>query len=94
MATLKPRTRTISVRLSEEEYSALRRLCEVSGSRSVSDLTRDAVSVLMNGTLRHDVLVNYMDEVRAKMSSLDKRIEDLVLEMNSLKGDGSKQGDA
>lgn len=90
MMVLKPRLRTISVRLSEEEYAALKRLSEASGSRSVSDLTRDAVGTLMNGSLRPEVLGNYMEEVQSKMSSLDKRIEELMLEMNSLKGDDKK----
>ena len=45
----------ISVRLSDEEYTALRRLCLVTGARSVSDITRDAMRMLLNGANREDL---------------------------------------
>jgi hypothetical protein len=49
MKILKPRSRMISVRLSEEEYATLLHLCSATGARSVSDFTRDAMRVLLNG---------------------------------------------
>ncbi len=78
MTVLKPRSRTISVRLSEDEYLALRQLCVVTGARSVSDLTRDAMQVLINGSTRDNALSSCMDEFRAQINSLDRRIEELV----------------
>jgi hypothetical protein len=66
MADLRPRSRMISVRLSDEEYTALRRLCLVTGARSVSDMTRDAMRVLLDGANREVVTGNYMDEFRAQ----------------------------
>jgi len=42
-----PRSRKISVRLSEEEYFSLRRLCFATAARNVSDLTRRAVRELL-----------------------------------------------
>ena len=69
MTVLKPRNRMISVRLSEEEYLALRRICSVTGARSVSDLTRDAMRVLLNGSDREDALGTNMDEFRAQMKA-------------------------
>jgi hypothetical protein len=75
MTVLKPRTRMISVRVSEEEYSAFRRLCLVAGARSVSDLTRDAMRMLLNGANREDVLGIHVNEFRTQMRSLDRKIE-------------------
>ena len=49
MKILKPRSRMISVRLCEEEYATLLHLCFATGARSVSDFTRDAMRVLLNG---------------------------------------------
>jgi hypothetical protein len=46
----------ISIRLSEDEYLGLKQLCVVTGARSVSDLTRDAMRVVLNGVNRDDVL--------------------------------------
>ena len=89
MAVLKPRSRMISVRLSEEEYAALRELCQVTGARSVSDLTRDAMRVLLEGGSREDVLGSRIDEFRAQMKSLDSKIDTLAAEITSFKANGA-----
>jgi Arc/MetJ-type ribon-helix-helix transcriptional regulator len=59
----------ISVRLSEDEYAALRRLCQATGARSVSDLTRDAMRGLIENGTREDALGTRMEEFRAQMKS-------------------------
>lgn len=90
MAVLNPRSRMISVRLSEEEYSALRRLCSVTGARSVSDLTRDAMRVLLTGSGQKEVLGIHVDEFRTQMRSLDQKIEQLAADITSLKANGNQ----
>ena len=80
----------ISVRLSEEEYSALRRLCSVTGARSVSDLTRDAMSVLLNGANRESTLGILTDDFRAQMRNLDQKIAQLAAEITTFKTNGSR----
>ena len=85
MTVLKPRSRMISVRLSEEEYAALRRICSVTGARSVSDLTRDAMRVLLKGSDREDAAGMNMHEFRAQMDSLNRKIEQLTAEITSVK---------
>ena len=77
----------ISVRLSEEEYSDLRRLCSTTGARSVSDITRDAMRVLVNGSNRDDILTIHIDEFRTQMRSLDRKIEQLSAEITSFTED-------
>jgi sRNA-binding protein len=78
----------ISVRLSEEEYSALRHFCSVTGARSVSDLTRDAMRVLLDGSGREKVQSIQVDEFRTQMRSLDRKIEQLAADITSLKTNG------
>jgi hypothetical protein len=73
MTISKPRSRMISVRLSEDEYVALQRLCALTGARSVSDLTRDAMQGLLNQVSREDAL----GEFRSQMTSLVRKIEEL-----------------
>jgi len=63
----------------------------VTGARSVSDLTRDAMRVLLNGANRDDVLGNHMDEFRAQMRSLNKKIEQLAAEISTFKNDGNRE---
>ena len=83
MTVLNPRSRMISVRLSEEEYTALRRLCSVTGARSVSDLTRDAMRALLNGTNGGDEVGNQVDEFRAEIRGMDRKIEQLAADIAS-----------
>jgi hypothetical protein len=83
MTMLKPRSRTISVRLSEEEYLALRRVCALTGARSVSDLTREAIltreamRAFLTDVNREDLRGGHLDEFRADIRNLEKRIEEL-----------------
>ena len=78
MAVLKPRSRSISIRLSEEEFLTLKQLCSVTGARSVSDLTRDAMRLILNGASRDDVITLRLDELRAQLKHLDRKIDDLA----------------
>jgi phage host-nuclease inhibitor protein Gam len=71
----------ISIRLSEEEYSAFKRLRSVTGARSVSDLTRDAMRMFLNSTNREDVLGIHVNEFRTQMRNLDRKIEQLAAEI-------------
>jgi hypothetical protein len=87
MVIQNPRSRTISVRLSEEEYVGLKRLCIITGARSVSDLTRDAMRVVLNGASRDDVFGIRMDEFRNLLKSLDRKIDRLAADLSSKAGD-------
>jgi hypothetical protein len=78
MTILNPRSRTISIRLSEEEYVGLKRLSLVTGARSVSDLTRDAMRVILEGPNRDDVLVLRMDEFRKVLRTMERKVDELV----------------
>lgn len=81
MTVLKLRKRMISVRLSDDEYSALKALCVIRGNRSVSDLTRDAVRGLLSGKEREDVFTERLEEFRLQMKVLDQRIAQLQSRM-------------
>ena len=92
MAVLKPRSRTISIRLSEEEFLTLKHLCSVTGARSVSDLTRDAMRVVLSGANRDDVLGLRLDEFRTILQSLDRKIDRLAAGITSPKADRTDCG--
>jgi hypothetical protein len=89
MTVIKPRTRMISVRLSQEEYSALREVCTLTGARSVSDLTRDAVSTVLRSANREDVTGANLEEFRAGMKSLERRVEKLEAKLSARDRDGA-----
>jgi Arc/MetJ-type ribon-helix-helix transcriptional regulator len=77
MTEIKRRSRMISVRLSEEEYMALRHLCSLTGARSVSDLTRDAMRAVVKRANPDEPLSSSLDEFRAGMKNLEKKVEQL-----------------
>jgi hypothetical protein len=87
MTVLKPRSRTISIRLSEEEFLTLKHLCSVTGARSVSDLTRDAMRVALHGVNRDDILGFRMDEFGALLKDLDRKLDQLTAGIESFKGE-------
>ena len=74
------RSRMVSFRLSEQEYQDLRQLCERVGSRSVSDLARDAVFNVLapaNGT-SNGVQDGAVDALATRMKELDREIKRLT----------------
>ena len=89
MSVLKPRSRMISVRISEEEYAALRLLCSATGARSVSDLARDAMRVLVEATDREGEDVRSMQEFKIQMKCLADKIDQLTTEISTLRANGS-----
>ena len=90
MTVQKPRSRMISVRLSEEEYTALRQLCLLTGARSVSDLTRDAVHSVLKGVKREDSLVTNLEEFRDGMRNLEKKVKQLEAKITMFKAEGTQ----
>jgi hypothetical protein len=72
MAILAARKRIVTFRLTETEFAALRRVCEVAGSRSMSDFARDAV---MQKVQSHTVAKPGGHE---DLRALNHRLEDLA----------------
>jgi len=77
MKVLKPRSRMISIRLSQEEYEGLCRLSAVTGARSLSDLARDAMRWFLTVTIRDRFLVDPTATVQSQMEILNRRIDEL-----------------
>lgn len=86
MKAFKPRSRMISIRLSEEEYRALKRVCAASGARSVSDITRNAVRVLvMDKGKREQALAIDLARCNAQLMNLDQELKRLASEIAAIK---------
>lgn len=66
----------ISVRLSEAEYDELCRLSAITGARSLSDLARDAMRLLLKIS-NHDRLTDHAGSFQAQMDQLNRRIDEL-----------------
>jgi len=88
MTVQNPRSRMISIRLSEGEYLSLKQLCLVTGARSVSELTRDAMRIVLKGATGDDVLGLRMEEFRALLKSLDRKIDELAAGIKTFKAGG------
>lgn len=74
---LKARSRMISIRLSEDEYSSLVNLCATSGARSISDLARDAMRMLASGPNDGHLPKFHAESLQAQIQLLNQRIEEL-----------------
>src|ERR1039458_2916165 len=85
MAVLMPRARSISIRLSREEFSALEKYCVASGARSISDLARSAICGLLNRANEESALTVTVRQHSALVKSLEGKIEQLTAEIGLLK---------
>lgn len=86
MTILDPRTRTIGVRVSDDEYAVLERFCLTGGARSISDLARTAIWDFVNRAGRQRSLSSRTIS-SAQIQVLERRIEMLSAEIASLKSD-------
>ena len=83
MKVPKPRSRILSVRLSEEEFAALGRICSITGARSVSGLARDAMRVLLSGANLGGEFDTHLDDFRVQIKNLDKKIDQLAARIST-----------
>jgi hypothetical protein len=79
MSVIKRKNRMISFRLSDEEYDALRTVCESHGVRSVSDFARLAIENLIAG----DGLPPQA-AVHSRLEALNSRVQVLDLAVGRL----------
>ena len=78
---LNPKSRMISIRISNEEYEGLRSLCISQGARSVSDLARTAMNNMLSissdpANTGTSVELRFQ-ELHGRINLLDRRIEQL-----------------
>ena len=79
MPIIKRRTKIVSIRLLDEEYTQLLRLCQSRGARSVSDLARDAMFGLMSPASQLEGRVMELDArllaLRDEVAKLSRRVQ-------------------
>jgi hypothetical protein len=88
MSVLKRRSRMISFRVSEDEYAGLKNLCVDKGARSVSDMARDAVHLLIANHSPQNAWQNNQawpnNQLETVVQVLQGRIEALDIEVKRL----------
>lgn len=85
MTVLRPRTRAITVRLSEDEFATLRQMCVATGARSVSDLARSAMHDILEGMSREKVPGTFNNEQNDQIIELARKVDELAAELASFK---------
>lgn len=80
-----PRTRTISVRLSEEEHAALEKFCLDGGARCISDLARNAIRSFVSQAGEESTLLASLLQNSTQVKELEQRLELLAVEFATLK---------
>lgn len=79
------RTRTISVRLSEQEHAALEKYCLDGGARCISDLARNAISSFLSQASEESTLLANLVQNSTQVKELEQRLELLADEFATLK---------
>lgn len=82
------RTRTISLRLSEQEFAALKSLYSIHGARSISDFARTALQSLLAGT------ANDQFAIELKIKQVDLKLESLTAALARLSALVEREGEA
>jgi len=80
-----PRTRTISVRLSEEEHAALEKFCLDGGARCISDLARNAIRTFVSQASEESTLLVSLIQNSTQVKELEQKMELLEVEFATLK---------
>jgi hypothetical protein len=78
MAVIKPRSRLVYFRVTEDEFHRFMQLCERNGSRSISDLIRDTMHRLL---IEADEEDNGAD---SKVRALDRLIAEVSAQLQQL----------
>jgi hypothetical protein len=81
MTLFNKRCRMVSIRLSDEEYRKLHEACSASGARSVSDLAREAMHLIIDGKTNghgpaklNGAVDERLDEMHGKLESLQAEV--------------------
>jgi hypothetical protein len=92
---MKRRSRTVSFRLSDEEYRSLKSVSATCGARSVSEFTR-SVACRMNASPNDDGVDKLKESLRAlneRMEMLDRSIQILAEELKEKHGQSPTTGE-
>ena len=79
MSVLKPRSRLVYFRVSEDEFEQLNRVCRLGGARSLSDLLRSATQRAISGSNG-----DTEQPVAIRLQKLDDLISELALRVEQL----------
>ena len=83
MTVYKPRSRMISIRLSDEEYIGLKRLCVVRGARSVSDLARLAMSSMLVN--EDGPVIPRVEAMRLELIALNRKVDEISQTLSAIR---------
>lgn len=85
MAVLTPRTRTIGIRLSRDEYLTFEKFCVESGARCISDLARNAIWSFVNRANQESTLTSTVSQNAAQVKELEEKVARLSTEIALLR---------
>ena len=81
MGVLKPRTRLVYFRMSEEEFQEVSRRCQLEGARSLSDFARTAFKRLLDETPAEEeaALKDKLNTIDCLLSQLNQKLSEVLL---------------
>jgi len=79
MPILKRRSHMVSFRLSEEEYSGLKHLCQDGAARSISELARGALQKLVVSRSQTPEVETVVQVLLSRVEALDQEVKRLAM---------------
>jgi len=89
MAAQKPKSRMISLRVSDDEYVGLKQACVINGWSNVSEAARAAFKILLRGDGEKCVPVQVqVEQLTGQMDLLGRKVEMLAEKLEAVSGVG------
>ncbi len=89
MPVLKPRTKLIYFRVSQEEFEQFNRACEMEGARSLSDLARTAMTRTIHREGKDEIdasQIKKLEGLIGELSSSVRMLATLIQDQTEIKG--------
>jgi hypothetical protein len=93
MVSTDPRTRLLTVRLSQEEYEQVKKICRERRIRTVSEFTRIAVAHEITGTPALGGTECSMAQLDVRMEKLGESVERLVRALEAVASEVRHKGE-
>ncbi|MCU1295441.1 MAG: hypothetical protein JWP08_4291 [Bryobacterales bacterium] len=86
--SLGAKTKLISFRVSEEEYGCIHNVCQANGMRSVSELARAGLNLIMRtpSKLSHELVVSRLTDLEARLQMLTTEFRNFMLRTGTVSG--------
>lgn len=93
MHMLKPRSRLVYFRITEDEFQKFSLLCEAEGARSLSEMARMAIGRSIEGQNRIDPVAERLEQLNRRMDKMNDTLKQLTAFLQNQSGETPPAGE-